>query len=761
MKADDMISLVMKRNIMIGMLSCVAVSYGAEMPSPEDLSGDSIRLQELFVTGRRLNNDKLQTPQYVKTVEAPRIEEMNPQTTADMLAGDGMLTVQKSQQGGGSPSIRGFESSRVLLTVDGVRMNNLIYRAGHLQNIITIDPSIIERAEVMYGPASVGYGSDALGGVISFYTKMPRMSGSDSGIQFSGSAFSRFGSANDESTWHADFNIGGQKIASFTSLSYSDFGDLRSGRNSNPFMPDGDGYIHRGYKVEHVDGKDVLVPNTGRYRQPQSGYYQYDLMQKLLYRHGDGVSHLVNFQFSNTGDVPRYDRLTDMKGDKPKFAEWYYGPQQRLLAAYTYDTHGHFGADLASMTLSYQNIAESRHNRKLNDPWLGSREEEVNIVSLSVDWIRYFGGHKIHAGIDGSLQYLKSTAHKTDINTGEQKPLDTRYPDGHNHMHNIDVFVAHSWEIAPKLIFIDGVRVGYSTLKATFKSDKFFPFFSREYGTVTQNNPTYSLNAGLTYNVSDRWKLALSLTTGYRVPNIDDMAKVFDSQPGMVVVPNPDIKPEKTISADFNVAHVNSERIEWEASVFGTYIFDAIALAPALVDGKDKIDYDGELSDVYANRNNRRAFVAGITSTIKVIMSKCFWADATATYTYGDILGHKGNKKMPLDHVAPLFGRVGVTFRSPGKRTMLEFYSLFNGKKPLSRYNLNGEDNIGYATSLGLAGEGLPAWFTLNLKATYSPHRNVILQAGIENIFDTEYRTFGSGINAPGRNFIAAIKTSF
>ena len=162
-----------KQFILIGMLSCGAVSYGAD--TPKELSGDSIQLQELFVAGRRLNDDKLQIPQYVKTMDAARIDEMNPQTTADLLAGDGMLTVQKSQQGGGSPSIRGFESSRVLLVVDGVRMNNLIYRGGHLQNVITIDPSIIGEAEVIYGPASVGYGSDALGGVISFRTKMPRL----------------------------------------------------------------------------------------------------------------------------------------------------------------------------------------------------------------------------------------------------------------------------------------------------------------------------------------------------------------------------------------------------------------------------------------------------------------------------------------------------------------------------------------------------------------------------------------------------------
>lgn len=720
-----------------------------------------ILIREVTVSANRQAEKMMTIPQSVHTISADRIAQSNSQTAADMLTSDGMLTVQKSQQGGGSPSIRGFESSRVLLSVDGVRMNNLIYRGGHLQNVITVDPSIIERAEVLYGPASVSYGSDALGGVISFHTKNPRLAANGSGLTYSGNAFSRYGSANEETTWHADFNIGSQKFASFTSLSYSDFGDLRSGRNSNPFMKDGDGYIHRPFDVVHTDGKDVIVASGKSYHQPQSGYMQYDLMQKFLYRPSDRVSHLVNFQFSNTGNIPRYDRLTDMKGDKPKFAEWYYGPQQRLLGAYTLNTTGRLGADHASLTLAYQNVKESRHNRKLNDPWLGSRRENVNVVSLTTDWVKYAGDHRIHAGIDGSLQYLSSGASRTDINTGETKSLDTRYPDGHNHMHNIDLFASHRWEITPRLSLTDGFRVGYSTLRATFVSDEFFPLFSRDFGTVTQNNFTYSLSAGLTYNPTEKWKLALSLSTGYRVPNIDDLGKVFDSQPGMVVVPNPSVKPEKTLSADFNVAHVNTGRVEWVASVFGTYIFDAIALAPATVGGKDEIDYDGEPSKVYANRNNRRAYVVGASTAVKVDIVRGLQADAALTYAYGDILSGHGEEKMPLDHVAPLFGRVGLSWQTAADRTRIEFYSLFNGRKPLSRYNLNGEDNIGYATVNGLDGDGLPAWFTLNLKASYRPSRNVMLQAGMENILDTEYRTFGSGINAPGRNLIAAVRVAF
>ena len=98
-----------------------------------------------------------------------QIERANAQTAADLLTTDGLLTVQKSQQGGGSPMIRGFcKGFSGRACQDNVKMNNLIYRAGHLQNIITVDPSILERVEVLYGPSSVSYGSDALGGVVAF-----------------------------------------------------------------------------------------------------------------------------------------------------------------------------------------------------------------------------------------------------------------------------------------------------------------------------------------------------------------------------------------------------------------------------------------------------------------------------------------------------------------------------------------------------------------------------------------------------------------
>lgn len=746
------------RSIIFSIVAAVSpMVANAAMAETQPASSDTMSMNEITVTANRHKEDLMHIPQSVSIISGDEIRLANPQTTADLLASEGLLSVQKSQQGGGSPMIRGFESSRVLLVVDGVRMNNLIYRGGHLQNIITVDPNALDHAEIIYGPSSVAYGSDALGGTVVLATPMPEIS-LDGKASLKGNAMSRYSSVNHGTSLHAGINVGGKRFASYTSLTYNKFGDLYSGRSKNPFLKD-DSYIFRQYEVYRQDGKDLLVDNNRWWVQLGSAYSQYDLMEKLLFHQNEHLTHLLNVQFSNSSNIPRYDRLTDMKGDKPKFAEWYYGPQTRLMAAYTLSASNWAGADNASLIVAYQNLKESRCNRKLNDPWLGTRKENVNIVSLNSDWIKDIDSHRIHAGIDASLQFLKSTAWRTDVDTRATEPLDTRYPDGHNHMHNIDLFASHTWNINHKWTFSDGLRIGYSSLRANFITEKFFPFLAgRE---VKQDNPTYSLSAGIVFNPVAHWKLALNISTGYRVPNIDDVGKVFDSEPGMVVVPNPDIKPEKTVSADFNVMTYKNGLFEWNASLFATYLFDAIALAPATFDGQDKIIYDGELSDVYSNRNNSLAYVLGASTSLKFYMSKNFSADANLSYNYGNILGRNGQKKQPLDHVAPLYGRVGVVFESNCKRVRAEFFSLFNGKKPLSRYNLNGEDNIGYATVAGLDGKGLPAWFTLNMLVTYSPFNAVTIQGGIDNILNTLYRTFASGINAPGRNLYATLRLAF
>ncbi len=134
---------------------------------------DTLDLREVVISAARWKQTAEHIPAQVAVVLPRQIAQFQPQTAADLLGISGKVFIQKSQQGGGSPMIRGFATNRLIYSVDGVRMNTAIFRAGNIQNVINLDPFALERTEVVFGPASVMYGSDAIGGVMSFTTLQP------------------------------------------------------------------------------------------------------------------------------------------------------------------------------------------------------------------------------------------------------------------------------------------------------------------------------------------------------------------------------------------------------------------------------------------------------------------------------------------------------------------------------------------------------------------------------------------------------------
>ncbi len=706
-------------------------------------------LDEFVITANKFPEKKKYIAQQILSLSAKDIAIANAQNTADLLASTGSVFIQKSQLGGGSVTLRGFEANRNLLVIDGVRMNNLIYRSGHLQNIITTDQSSFDRIEVLFGSASTMYGSDALGGVIAMYTKKPLFSLNDK-KQMELNAFSRYGTVDNEITAHVDVNTGNQKLASFTSLSFSSFGDLKSGRNKNPFY---DGiYSERNYYVGRVNNKDTLIKNPKPYLQLNSNYHQYDIVQKFLLKASANKEHGLNLQFSNSSDVPRYDRLTDPaptvnSAAGLKFASWYYGPQTRLLAAYDFNqknTNGFF--QQIHYSINYQHVEESRHTRKFNSSDLQNRNEKVNVWGANLDINRKTNQHELRIGIDAQYNTLQSTADQLNINTGETSKLDTRYPDGKNNMLNVATYYSHTWKKNKTVTFTDGLRVGVSNLHSTIADTSFFRL---PYNVINQKNIVFSDNVGVILNYRNGWKNSFQFSTGFRVPNIDDLSKIFESAPGVIIVPNDQLKPEKTITFETGISKYSSNKLNWENNFYYTRFFDAIVTRPFNYNGKDSINYDGSMSQVLANQNQRNAFIYGFSSNLKINFTRNFDLSIAATYTRGEIVTDSVN--TPLDHIPPFMTNLQANYQY--QKWRFGFIVNYNGWKRIADYCLNGEDNEQYATS-----EGMPAWAIANFRASYKFNKILHVQVGIDNIFDTQYRTFASGINAAGRNIFVSLR---
>jgi hemoglobin/transferrin/lactoferrin receptor protein len=721
----------------------------AEKENNQDTTKISF-LDEVVISANKIPEQRRTVAQQIRVITPSFIRNFNAQTTADLIANSGVVAMQKSQQGGGSPMLRGFEASRVLLVIDGVRMNNAIYRAGHLQNIITLDNNVLERAEILFGPSSTVYGSDALGGVIHFYTRNPELAKEGERVKFGGNAFVRYGSANNEMAGHFDFNLGGKKFGSFTSFTFSDFGDLRMGEKTNPALEEQFGVRTQYAERANDNLSDVLVQNSDPFVQKFSGYQQYDLLQKFLFQSGSRVSHLVNIQFSNTTHVPRYDRLTDPQGTGLRFGEWYYGPQKRLLTSYQLKVNelGRW-ADAMTTTLSYQNIEESRYDRRFNNNNRNERVENVDVFGLTVDFQMKKGDNSLRYGIDGQFNRVNSTARIYNIVTGASAPQSTRYPDGGNTMNLLAAYFTHTKQINTSWTLTDGIRVGGSWLHSTFIDKTFFPF---PFDEVKQNYLVSSANAGVIYTPTS-WKFSLLGSAGFRSPNVDDMSKVFDSTPGSVIVPNPDLTAEKTLNGDFSITKFFGSKVRAEGTLYATEFYDALVVLPSTFNGQSTIDYDGVPSQVMSTQNKGRAYLFGYSISLRADITDHLILTAAHNYTRGRVKNADGSES-PLDHIAPAFGRLGLQYNT--QRFRSELFSNFSGWKYLSRYSSSGEDNLQYATA-----EGMPSWYTFNIRASYDLNTMFTLQAGIDNIMDLQYRTFASGINAPGRNIFGTLRIKF
>lgn len=333
--------------------------------------------------------------------------------------------------------------------------------------------------------------------------------------------------------------------------------------------------------------------------------------------------------------------------------------------------------------------------------------------------------------------------------TGNTGKLDTRFPDGLNRMSNSGVYFSHKWKINERLTLTDGIRGGYSTIHSTLVDLQ--TQFNLPYSEISQKTPALSGSVGLISSPSDELKYSFIVSTGYRVPNLDDLSKIFAPSPGTVIVPNINLKPEETINYEFGLTKVFNRNTRWENSVYYTQFIDIVETASARFNGNDSIMYDGFMCKVVSNQNKGKAFIYGISSNLTSFLSNNLNMSMMVNYNYGRL--KTGSTKSPLGQINPLMARFQIAYQTA--KTGAEFFINYNGWKRIADYYVEpgGEDNQAYATPAGM-----PAWFTLNLRGSYKLNKYISLQAGIDNILDTQYRTFASGINAPGRNLFIAIR---
>jgi len=711
-----------------------------------ELVPSNINLEDVVVSATRWNQNTNSIPSKITSISPVDIALQNPQTAADLLGASGKVFIQKSQQGGGSPMIRGFATNRLLYTIDGVRMNTAIFRAGNIQNVISLDPFVMENTEVLFGPGSVIYGSDAIGGVMSFQTLTPQFSFEDKPL-ITGKAVSRYASANSEITGHFDINVGWEKWAMVTSVSANEFGDLRMG-SKGP-----EEYL-RPFYVQRIDNVDVVVTNDDPRVQKPSGYSQINMMQKVRFKPNEKWDFQYGFHYSETSEYARYDRHIRYKNGLPRYGEWSYGPQKWMMNNFNI-THKGDNALYDDMTirLAQQSFEESRITRDINKNDRETRIEEVEAYSANIDFVKSIGTkNKLFYGVEAVWNDITSTGIDEDISTGDVSAGATRYPQ--STWASYGVYVTDQFKVSDQFLLQAGLRYNQFLLEADFDTT-FYPF---PYTNAKLNNGALTGSLGFVYHPTEKWTVSANAATAFRSPNVDDMGKVFDSEPGSVVVPNPNLKAEYAYNVDLSVAKVFGESVKIDLTGYYTILQNALVRRDFTLNGLDSIDYDGTLSQVQAIQNAANANIYGLQAGLEVKLPNGFAFSSDFNYQLGEEELDDGTRS-PSRHAAPWFGVTRLIYKA--HKLNMQLYAMYSGEKSFEDLP-EGEKEKDYIYAIDENGNPYsPAWFTLNFKAMYNFANNFAVSVGLENITDQRYRPYSSGIVAPGRNMILSMRYTF
>lgn len=674
---------VVKRTIVLLLfaIECLSVCKAQQSIVPV---GDSVgKLDALVITATRKSSGSVTIPYSVSIVTSKDLEQFQYRTSPEALVGLSGVFVQKTNHGGGSPIVRGLTGNQNLILVDGVRFNNATFRYGPNQYFNTIDPYSLAAIEVVRGTGSVQYGSDALGGVIQVFTKNPQFSAKR---KLHLAATTKAMTAAMEYTGRAELKYQSEKVALLAGVTSRDFGDVVGGGTSARQYPSG-------YKEHAFDLKILLKPT------------------KLS-------TITLSNQFLKQSDVPLFHKV-----QLEKYSFYYFDPQQRNMSYAKFEKNRKRNLTKKITVIgSLVNTLEKRNYQKNINGNHFSEEDKVYSTGLTAD-IRSLISRKWTANCGVEFYHDKVNSFKMESNNRTNITIFQRglYPNAASSssfslygLHHINI---NCFQIEAGIRYN---RIGINIPDQDTSSIKL--------GDVRVNANSLVSNAGLLYKIRGKHFLYSSFSTGFRVPNIDDLGTL-----GLVdfryEIPAYDLRPEKTYNSELGYRY-SGKKLLLSVSVFHMKLSNLITRVQ--VAGQQVAGYN-----VYTKENSQDAFVRGADLFLNVGFSNCVSLKSNVSYTFGQ----NTSRNEPMRRIPPLNGCTKLEFKKNGWQAVVE--NLYAARQVrLAQGDI--DDNR-------IAKGGTPSWNIINVYGGFV-RRYYSIRMGWQNLFNKDYRTHGSGINSVGRS---------
>lgn len=674
--------------------------FAVEIDLDDDPDRGARRLDQVQVTGSRREEAVLEVPVGITVVGRDEIERQAPQTVADLLHGEPGTYVQQTTPGQGVVIIRGLKGSEVLHLVDGFRLNNAFFRNAPNQYVALVDALNLERIEVVRGPMSTLYGSDAMGGVMQMLTTEPRFDGAD--WQSRGLVRTRWSSADRSSHSRVAFETGRDGIGLSAGISYQDIGTRRVG---------------------------------GGERLPFTEFSQRGGDFKLLLAPGNGHELMASLQYSKQPRTPRHDALVPGFGQQqPENSEFWFQPQARRFGhlRYRYTESTPFADDI-EVHLGQQIVVDDRSTVAFGAV---NRDSERNRSTL-----RGFSGHLGKSlGASHYLTYgwelyrdrVDSFRQRSNLNTGAISARPPRFPD-RSTMDSLALFVSDDWYASERLGVNAGLRYSRFDIELTPTVNDI---------GVRVKPDDVSGDVGFAYTLTESLRLVGNAGRGFRAPNIFDLGTFGDRPGNRFNIPNEDLSPESVTTFDLGLKQVN-ESWQWELMLFRSNYRNKIT---SVLTGE--VNAAGQ--EIVQSRNATRLLLTGVESGLRYLPNPDWELYASATYTRGD--ERFEGEEYAADRIPPLFGKLGARWQFAPDWD-LEAWTLYAARQD----RLSPRD----ASDARINPDGTAGWATVNARVGWRVKDGLTLRLGLENVTDKRYREHGSGLDQPGRNASLALDWRF
>ena len=671
------------------LLALIALIVGV----PTVALGAEAHIDEILVTATRRHVAADEVSAAVSLIDADAVRGQK--LITDALNNSPGVFLQQTTPGHVAVIVRGLKGSSILHLVDGLRLNNAIFRSAPTQYLALIPVSVVERIEVLRGTPASLYGSDAVGGVVQVVTRVPSFDSQASAVR--GEIFAGVDSAESGRILRGTLDVGNKRIATSVSAEYLQTGDRKTGG--------GERTGPSGYKSKAGRFLMAITPDE---------------------RH----SWLFDIHFLEQPMTPRVDELVAGFGQtEASSSEFFFTPNRRLFAHIRYDlAAGPLDMDWR-FDASWQRIDDDRVTRNFAAPTrrLEANRSDLTGFMLSGSRTSNFGSWIV--GAEFYHDRVSSSRFVQDIATGQSLEVAARFPDG-SRVDRAAVFFNIESGVSLRNRVSGGIRVS--------SVDVLLPETSvSQAASVDATDASGDL--GWIFDLTRAWQVVANVGYGFRAPNVFDLGTLGNRPGNRFNIPNTNLKSERALQADFGVRY-HSDWLQLETMLFSLQYDNRIV---SVLTG----DVTPGGRDIVRSVNAARARIRGVEFGFEWQLTQSVVATGAINYTWGEQT--VAGQTEAADRIPPLSGRVNVAWDN-GSAIRIDAWAAFADLQD----RLSARD----VRDVRIDPNGTAGWGIIGASATWQPNKAWTLTLGADNLLDKRYRNHGSGLDAPGRKLSVSIR---